>query len=91
VSPQSPVGRFGYQWWYGGLDPARAGSKAVFKTARHALWAEGIYGQTIAVDPAEKLVMVQWSTWQEADMPASLYDEQALFFTAVARELTHAP
>ena len=48
------------------------------------LWAEGIFGQAIAINRAERLVMVQWSTWKEADTPASLYDEQALFFNAVA-------
>jgi hypothetical protein len=31
--------------------------------------------------------MVQWSTWKEAETPASLYDEQALFFNALAHAL----
>jgi hypothetical protein len=31
--------------------------------------------------------MVQWSTWKEAETPASQYDEQVLFFNAIARAL----
>ena len=57
------------------------------QTARQSFWAEGIYGQAIAINPVERLVMVQWSTWKEADGPGSLYDEQALFFDALARAL----
>jgi CubicO group peptidase (beta-lactamase class C family) len=60
------------------------------QTARGTFWAEGIYGQAIAINPTEKLVMVQWSTWQEAETPASLYDEQVLFFNALARALRQA-
>jgi CubicO group peptidase (beta-lactamase class C family) len=57
------------------------------QTARQTFWAEGIYGQAIAINPIERLVMVQWSTWKEAETPASLYDEQALFFNALAHAL----
>jgi CubicO group peptidase (beta-lactamase class C family) len=53
------------------------------QTAQHTFWAEGIYGQAIAINPSENLVMVQVS-WKEADTPPSLYDEHALFFNAVA-------
>ncbi len=37
--------------------------------------------------------MVQWSTWHEAETPASLYDEQVTFFDTLARALEpmHAP
>ena len=87
VTPETPDGQFGYQWWFGGVDPSRRDSDDVTRTAKQSFWAEGIYGQTIAIDRAEKLVMVQWSTWKEAETPTSLYDEQALFFEAVAREL----
>jgi hypothetical protein len=31
--------------------------------------------------------MVQWSTWQKAETPAFLYDEQVLFYSALARAL----
>jgi hypothetical protein len=30
---------------------------------------------------------VQWSTWAKAEMPDAFYDEQAVFFDAVARHL----
>jgi len=86
VTSATPAGQYGYQWWYGGIDPRRSTAYAR-RIARESLWAEGIYGQAIAIDPAEHLVLVQWSTWDQAETPASLYDEQALFFAAVARAL----
>ena len=87
----APAGQFGYQWWFGAVDPTRPGAKAALKIAQHSLWAEGIYGQTIAIDPIDKLVMVQWSTWKDAHPAPPLYDEQALFFSAVARALAQSP
>ena len=87
VTPATPDGQYGYQWWFAGVDPGRSGADAAMQTARHSFWAEGIYGQAIAINPVEKLVMVQWSTWKEADGPGSLYDEQVLFFDALTRAL----
>jgi CubicO group peptidase (beta-lactamase class C family) len=87
VTPATPNGQYGYQWWFGGIDPNRADRDHAVQTAQNTFWAEGIYGQAIAINPTEKLVMVQWSTWKEAETPASLYDEQVLFFNAVARAL----
>jgi CubicO group peptidase (beta-lactamase class C family) len=87
VTPATPNGQYGYQWWFNGVDPARADTDNAMQTAQHTFWAEGIYGQAIAINPSENLVMVQWSTWKEADTPPSLYDEQALFFNAVAHAL----
>lgn len=87
VTPATPQGQYGYQWWYGGVDPAREATDDAATTARRTFWAEGIYGQAIAIDPTEHLIMVQWSAWREAETPASLYDEQALFFNAVAHGL----
>lgn len=86
VTPATPGGQFGYQWWFNGVDPSRSTAHGV-RTAQQAFWAEGIYGQAIAIDPVEQLVMVQWSTWKEAETPDSLYEEQALFFDALARVL----
>jgi CubicO group peptidase (beta-lactamase class C family) len=60
---------------------------AAMHTAQQTFRAEGIYGQAIAINPIEKLVMVQWSTWKEAETPASLYDEQVLFCNALAHTL----
>ncbi len=31
------------------------------------LWALGIFGQMLAIDRRENLVMVQWSTWPVAE------------------------
>jgi CubicO group peptidase (beta-lactamase class C family) len=87
VTPATPDGQYGYQWWYGGVDPARRATHDAAATSRQTFWAEGIYGQAIAIDPPQRLIMVQWSTWQQAETPASLYDEQALFFNALARGL----
>ncbi len=87
VTLATPDGQYGYQWWFNGVDPSRRDTANAMQTARQSLWAEGIYGQAIAIDPIEKLVMVQWSTWKEAETPASLYDEQALFFNALAHAL----
>jgi CubicO group peptidase (beta-lactamase class C family) len=83
VSAAAPEGQYGYQWWFGGVDPKRPGSDRALRVARESLWAEGIFGQTIAIDPKRNLVMVQWSTWPEADN--EIYDEeQSLFFSALA-------
>ncbi len=89
VTPDTPDGQYGYQWWFTGVDPGRAGADLAMETARQTFWAEGIYGQSIAINPSEKLVMVQWSTWKQAETPASLYDEQALFLNSVVRSVRH--
>jgi CubicO group peptidase (beta-lactamase class C family) len=86
VTSATPDGQYGYQWWFDAPSPSRGATQAT-ETAKHSFWAEGIYGQAIAVDPSQHLVMVQWSTWKEAETPEPLYDEQALFFDAVAHAL----
>ena len=90
VTPSSPDGQFGYQWWFQGVDANRPDPERANDTARESFWALGIYGQAIAIDRAQHLVLVQWSVWQHAETPPSLYDEQALFFGAVARALKDA-
>ncbi len=87
VTPATPDGQYGYQWWFNGVDPSRREAGNAMRTARQSFWAEGIYGQAVAINPIEKLVLVQWSTWKQAETPASLYDEQALFFDALAQAL----
>jgi CubicO group peptidase (beta-lactamase class C family) len=89
VTPATPDGQYGYQWWYVGVDPARRDTDDAAQTSRRTVWAEGIYGQVIAIDRTDHLVMVQWSTWQQAETPDALYDEQALFFNALAHQLNH--
>ena len=64
------------------MSPAPAGS------LRHSLWALGIFGQVIMVNRAEQLVIVQWSTWPQAE-PAfdTLPLEASVFYSAVAKQL----
>ena len=87
VTAAAPNGQYGYQWWYNAPAPD---AKAEPKKTAHSdqtFWALGIFGQTIAINPAEHLVVVQWSTWKNAETPSSLYDEQAVFVNAVAQAL----
>ena len=90
VTPSSPDGQFGYQWWYSGVDVNRPDPEGANDTARETFWALGLYGQAIAIDRAQHLVLVQWSVWEHAESPPSLYDEQVLFFGAVARAVREA-
>ena len=87
VTPATPDGQYGYQWWFGGVEPSSRGAAEVMRTAKQSFWAEGIYGQAIAIDPTEHLALVQWSTWKDAEGPDSLYEEQARFFDALVRTL----
>ena len=88
VTPATPDGQYGYQWWYVGANPTRPGAARANATARDTFWAEGIYGQSLAINPKQGVVMVQWSTWDHAETPDALYDEQALFFDAVVHALS---
>ena len=65
VTPETPDGQYGFQWWY---NPGEATPEPGWRTgvARQSFWAEGIYGQAIAIDPVEHVVMVQWSAWPAA-------------------------
>lgn len=87
VTAAAPNGQYGYQWWYNA--PAANADSAPKRTATSdkTFWALGIFGQTIAINPAENLVVVQWSTWKNAETPSSLYDEQAVFVNAVSEAL----
>ena len=87
VTPETPRGQYGYQWWYGGLDPRRPASASQRRTADGTFWAQGIFGQGIAINPTEHLVMVQWSVWAHADGPESLHEERSAFFNALADAL----
>ena len=87
VTASAPNGQYGYQWWYSAPAPDANAEPKKTATSDQTFWALGIFGQSIAINPAEKLVMVQWSTWQHAETPSSLYDEQALFVNAVSEAL----
>lgn len=61
-------------------------------TARDSLkgsmWALGIFGQMIMVNRAENLVIVQWSTWPQAEPSFSAQPlEASLMFSAIAKTL----
>lgn len=89
VSAGHPDGIYGYQWWNNAV-PANA--TAVRPTAaeslKGSLWALGIYGQIIMVNPAEKLVIVQWSTWPQAEPDFAAQPlEASLMFSAIAAQL----
>jgi len=83
----APDGQYGYQWWFNAPAPDAKAEPKKTATSNQTFWALGIFGQTIAINPAEHLVMVQWSTWKNAETPTSLYDEQAVFVNAVAKAL----
>lgn len=52
------------------------------------LWALGIFGQMLAIDRRENLVMVQWSTWPVAEPSFSAQPaEAAVMFEALATAL----
>jgi CubicO group peptidase (beta-lactamase class C family) len=86
VSVAHPQGIYGFQWWNNEV-PANA--KNVEPTPQQSLkgslWALGIYGQIIMVNPAEQLVIVQWSTWPQAEPSFSAQPlEASLMYSAIA-------
>lgn len=89
VSAAHPEGIYGYQWWNNAIP---ANEQNVVPTAaeglKHSLWALGIYGQIIMVNRAENLVIVQWSTWPQAEPSFSAQPlEAALMYSAIAQQL----
>ena len=90
ATPETPHGQYGYQWWSGEIAPQGHTSRAQ-QTAAGTFWAQGIYGQGIAINRREHLIMVQWSVWEKADGPDSLYEERTAFFGALAEALASPP
>lgn len=89
VSAGYPDGVYGYEWWNNNV-PVNAKNVAPKGDGnpKEAMWAIGIYGQLIAINKKENLVMVQWSTWQDAEPAADRQPlENAVFFNAVAEAL----
>lgn len=89
VSPAHPDGLYGYQWWNNAI-PANAQHvvPSPAEGLQHSLWALGIYGQIIMVNRAENLVIVQWSTWPQAEPSFSAQPlEAALMYSAIAQQL----
>jgi CubicO group peptidase (beta-lactamase class C family) len=89
VDESNPDGQYGYQWWHAAIPKgADADLKAL---ANRTLWAEGIFGQVIAIDPSQHVVMVQWSTYAEAEGSDELGDEQLFFLRALEESLGVRP
>ncbi|MBH2854276.1 serine hydrolase [Serratia marcescens] len=89
VSAAHPDGIYGFQWWNNEV-PANAANvePAPQASLKHSLWALGIFGQMIMVNQAENLVIVQWSTWPQAEPSFSAQPlEASLMFSAIAKEL----
>ncbi|MDF0732893.1 serine hydrolase [Pseudomonas entomophila] len=91
VTDFAPNGQYGYQWWYNAPAADSSAEPKRTATSEQTFWALGIFGQSIAINPTEHLVVVQWSTWKNAESPSSLYDEQAVFVNAVAQALAPKP
>ncbi|KZQ28738.1 hypothetical protein A3464_16645 [Enterobacter genomosp. O] len=65
-----------------GVEPAAQDS------LKGSLWALGIFGQMIVVNQKENLVIVQWSTWPQAEPSFSAQPlEASLMFSAIAEAL----
>lgn len=61
---------------------------AVQDSLKDPLWALGIFGQMIMVNQKENLVIVQWSTWPQAEPSFSAQPlEASLMFSAIAQAL----
>lgn len=89
VSPNYPDGIFGYQWWNGAVaETAKDVAPRTGLDKNRTLWGEGIFGQILTIDPENDIIIVQWSTWKNAD-PSVLeqYLEAALMFNAISNAL----
>jgi CubicO group peptidase (beta-lactamase class C family) len=89
VSAAHPNGLYGYQWWNNEV-PVNAArvEPAPQASLKGSLWALGIFGQMIMVNPAENLTIVQWSTWPQAEPSFSAQPlEASLMFSAIANAL----
>ncbi|OUS58956.1 serine hydrolase [Enterobacter kobei] len=89
VSAAHPNGLYGYQWWNNEV-PVNATDVApkVDNSLKGSLWALGIFGQMIMVNQKENLVIVQWSTWPQAEPSFSAQPlEASLMFSAIANAL----
>lgn len=89
VSATHPEGMYGYQWWNNAV-PANAKNvtPAPSESLKGSMWALGIYGQVIMVNRAENLVIVQWSTWPQAEPDFSAQPlEASLMYSAIAQQL----
>lgn len=89
VTAAHPDGSYGYQWWNNAI-PANAEqvSPAPAESLKGSLWALGIYGQIMMINRAEQLVIVQWSTWPQAEPSFNAQPlEASLMYSAIAQSL----
>jgi len=89
VTAGHPDGSYGYQWWNNSV-PVTARNVGPVKglESQDTMWALGIFGQIIAVNQKEKLVIVQWSVWPKAEPSFSVQPlEASLMFNAIANAL----
>ncbi|MEE4408456.1 MULTISPECIES: serine hydrolase domain-containing protein [unclassified Serratia (in: enterobacteria)] len=89
VTPSYPDGKYGYAWWNNSV-PANAKNLSPKQglSGQDTMWALGIFGQMIMVNQKEKLVIVQWSVWPEAEPSANAQPlEASLMFNAIANTL----
>ena len=93
VTPETPDGQYGFQWWYNPGESVAGDPDGVRAVARDSFWALGIYGQAIAIDRVAHVVMVQWSAWPAASPEDGTANEMPAFFAAAVhaldRESTH--
>ncbi|RJT43460.1 class C beta-lactamase-related serine hydrolase [Rahnella woolbedingensis] len=89
VSAGHPDGIYGYQWWNNAVPVnAKNVTPAPSESLKGSMWALGIYGQVIMVNRAENLVIVQWSTWPQAEPDFSAQPlEASLMYSAIAQQL----
>lgn len=88
VTVKHPDGTYGYEWWNNSVPANYQGKYTDKLKSNDTMWALGIFGQIIMVNQKENLVIVQWSTWPQAE-PS--FDNQpleaALMFNAIANKL----
>lgn len=89
VSVDHPDGIYGYQWWNNEVPANRTNVEPDTQTSlKNSLWALGIFGQMIMINQAENLVVVQWSTWPQAEPSSTAQPlEASLMFSAIAKQL----
>ena len=83
-SQKYPEGIFGYQWWN---SQAKTGSPIKTKNSDATFWGLGIFGQMMGINPKDKIVMMQWTTWETATPSEQIDNEKSLFLNAVSTYL----
>lgn len=82
---------YGFQWWlheYGNVLSTKAGAVDPSspelppirpRGSETMFYALGSSGQTIAINPAENVVIVKWAVWEKPTPDRGRYDDAALF------------